>query len=290
MKKIRFIINPIAGTGKHRQVETVINRVLDRTLFNYDIHYTRYAKHGTALSEEAIKENYEIVVAVGGDGTVNEVGTPLIGTNVTMSVIPTGSGNALARHLKVSMNVESAIKKINQLKIAKIDTAIINSQKFIGVSGVGFDAFIAGLFAKVEKRGFQNYIRLVSREVFKYKPEEYTIRFDGKAIIQEAFLICVANSSEYGNNAKIAPGADIEDGYLDLCIISKFPLIKTPAITLKLFNQTINTSQYNEMFRVKSVKISKKDAILAHIDGEPVDMGNEIEIKVNPLSLQIIVP
>jgi YegS/Rv2252/BmrU family lipid kinase len=242
------------------------------------------------LSQQAIDENYEIVVAVGGDGTVNEVGTPLIGTNVTMAVIPTGSGNALARHLKRSRTIESAIKKINQLNIAKLDTAEINSQKFIGVSGVGFDAYIARLFSKVKKRGFQSYIRLVSREVFKYTPEEYTIRFDGKAIIQEAFLVCVANSSEYGNNAKIAPGADIKDGYLDLCIISKFPLIKTPYITLKLFNQTINTSQYNEMFRVKSVKISKKDPILAHIDGEAIDFGNEIEIKINPLSLQMIVP
>ena len=290
MKKIRFIINPIAGTGKHKQVETAINRVLDRTLFNYDIQYTRHAKHGTALSQEAINENYEIVVAVGGDGTVNEVGNPLIHTNVTMAVIPTGSGNALARHLKIPMNVENALRKINNLKITKIDTAEVNGHRFIGFSGVGFDAYIAGLFSKVKKRGFQSYIKLVSSEVFKYKSEEYTIRFDGKAIIQEAFLVCAANSSEYGNNAKIAPGADMEDGFLDLCIISKFPLITTPAITLKLFNQTINTSRYNEMFRVKSVKISKKEAIFAHIDGEPIDLGNEIEISIKPLSLQIIIP
>jgi YegS/Rv2252/BmrU family lipid kinase len=288
MKKIRFIINPIAGTGKHKKVETAINRVLDRTLFHYDIQYTLHPKHGIAISQDAIAENYDIVVAVGGDGTVNEVGTPLIGTNVTLAVIPTGSGNALARHLKISMNVESALKKINLLNIAKIDTAEMNSHKFIGVSGVGFDGYIAKLFSQVKKRGFRSYIRLVSKEVFKYKPEEYTIRFDGKAIIQKAFLICVANSSEYGNSAQIAPGADIKDGYLDLCIISQFPLIKTPVITLKLFNQTINTSQYNEMFKIKSVKISKQGAIMAHIDGEPVDMGNEIEIKINPLSLQII--
>ena len=171
-KKICFIVNPISGVGRQKVIEELIDKYLDRTIFEYEISYTKAAKHATELAKEAAKRNVDIVVAVGGDGSVNEVSRGLIGTKTAMAIIPTGSGNGLARYLNISLNLKSAMTIINQCNIKTIDTIQLNNETFANVAGIGFDAHIGWEFAKFGKRGFSSYLKVITREFPKYKAQE----------------------------------------------------------------------------------------------------------------------
>ncbi|MFH1321301.1 MAG: diacylglycerol kinase family protein [Bacteroidota bacterium] len=298
-KKIRFIINPLAGSRRFKITEKTIRKNLDLSLFDYEIIHTKAAKHAIELSNEAVLEHYDVVAAVGGDGTVNEVGRALIGKDALLAIVPTGSGNGLARHLKIPGKPSKAIKLINNLKTKTIDTVIINpadthhkstsNESFIVTAGVGFDALIAHKFSEFSKRGLLSYIKAVFIEYPKYKTQDYEICVDGKTYMRNAFMISVANSSQYGSNAVIAPDAIIDDGCADVCLLNKFPRYLSPYLTWRLFNKTIDRSYYYEMIRGKEITI-KQNSYLIHLDGDPYNMGGKIHIKVNPSSLNVIVP
>ena len=289
MKKIRFIINPISGFGKHDVAERIINDHLDISLFDCEILYTKAAGHASELCKEAVLQRCDIVAAVGGDGSVNEIGKALIGSETTMAIIPTGSGNGVARHLGIPVDLYNAIELINKLNTKKIDTVAINSETFIGMAGIGFDAHIAYEFSKFGKRGFWSYFKLMFKEFFNYEEQEYELNIDGNTINRKAFFICFANSSQHGNNAAIAPQAIIDDGYIDICIIKKIPAYMIPVVIYQLYNKTIEKSSCVETRRCKEVTI-KQNSTLVHIDGEPLDLGKELYVKINPLSLEVIVP
>ncbi len=289
MKKICFIINPISGVGRQKVIEKLIDGYLDRTKFTYEIAYTKAPKHATELAKNAVEKKFDVVVAVGGDGSVNETAKALIDSNVAMAIIPTGSGNGLARYLNIPLNLKKAMGIINNGKTTKIDSIQLNDETFVNVAGVGFDAHIGWEFAKFGKRGFSSYLKVIMREFPKYKPQDFELIIDGKPIIKKAFLISFANGSQWGNNAHIAPTADITDGMMDVAIIKDINFVNGISIGYRLFKKTLHQSSYLELLKVKEVTVIQKSTI-AHIDGEPIEVGNQIQLKVNPLSLNVLIP
>ncbi|MDP1747652.1 MAG: YegS/Rv2252/BmrU family lipid kinase [Bacteroidota bacterium] len=288
-KKICFIVNPISGVGRHKVVEKLIDQHLNRTLFDYEIVYTKAAKHATELAKQAVATDFNIVVAVGGDGSVNEVARGLIGSTTAMAIMPAGSGNGFARHMKIPLDLKKAMNIINNAKEASIDTIQLNNETFINVAGVGFDAHIGWEFAKFGKRGFSSYLKVIIREFPKFKVQDYELIINGIPLHKKAFLISFANGSQWGNNAHIAPLADVADGLMDIAILKNFSFWNVISIGYKLFRKTIYLSPHLETIKAKEVLVKQTNSI-AHIDGEPIEVGHSISIKVNPLSLRVIIP
>ncbi|MCE9540377.1 MAG: YegS/Rv2252/BmrU family lipid kinase [Bacteroidetes bacterium] len=288
-KKICFIVNPISGVGRQMVVEKLIDQHLNRTLFDYEIVYTKAAKHATELAKQAVANNFNIVVAVGGDGSVNEVARGLIGSSTAMAIMPAGSGNGFARHMNIPLDLKKAMNIINNAKEASIDTIQLNNETFINVAGVGFDAHIGWEFAKFGKRGFSSYLKVIIREFPKFKVQDYELIINGQPFYKKAFLISFANGSQWGNNAYIAPLADVADGYMDIAILKNFSFWNVISIGYKLLRKTIHLSPHLETIKAKEVVVKQANTI-AHIDGEPIEVGHSISIKVNPLSLRVIIP
>ena len=289
-KKICFIINPKSGTGDWKGIEKSISLYLDKS-FTCTILHTERAEHATELAREAAKTN-DVIIAVGGDGMMNETASGLLGTNAILGIIPTGSGNALARHLGIPMNHKGAIECINKMNSATIDTATINDKHFFAIAGTGYDAEIAAKFAKKKKRGFFTYLKLSIFNFFTYKPAEYIISVDGKETKRVAFLISVANSSQYGNNAYIAPEASLLNGTLDVCMLKPYNMFVGPFLALKLFNRTLHKSSYLHIIRGKNIAIKRSDnqAMCIHYDGEVMQAANAMHIEIKPKTLKVIFP
>jgi len=229
-----------------------------------------------------------LVVAVGGDGTVNEVARGLIGSKCHMGIVPMGSGNGLARHLRLPIKTKEAIEIINEHKIQNIDTATLNGEYFVNVAGIGFDAHIAHMYAGTKKRGPLPYAKMATLEFPKYKSKKYDVIIEGKSYKLKAFLISFANSAQFGNNAYISPHAIINDGLLDVCLMSDFPKVEAGQLAIKLFNKRMDKSKYMKIIRGTTIKVISKESIKGHIDGEPINLPNEIEVKVNQGSLNVI--
>ena len=289
-KRILFVINPISGVGKQKSVEKLIGERLDKNRFSAEIAYTDAPGNATEISRKAAGEGVDIVVAVGGDGTVNEIASGLVGTSTALAIVPAGSGNGLARHLKIPMNLKSAIDVLDAGTVQKIDTATINGQLFVNVAGVGFDASVAKKFAASGKRGFSTYFRITASSYKDYKPKQYSLLIDGKLIKRRALLVSFANSSQFGNNTSIDPAASVNDGFIDVCIVGKVPEWKTIFLAPLLFLRRFDRTRYVEIIRAKEVILKRKKGKNIHLDGDPKIMGKELSIKINPLSLNVIVP
>ena len=272
--KIKFIINPIAGTGKQTRIEDTIAKHLD----NYDIVYTQKGGDATKLSLEAVRDNINTIVAIGGDGTVNECLIGLVNTKTALGVIPCGSGNGFAYHIGMGRTVEKAIVQLKDAKIETIDSCTANGAPFVNVSGIGFDAHISNLFAGLKERGFINYVKLILKEL-SYKPQEYTLQYEGIKRKIKAYMISFANASQYGNDARISPMADVQDGLLDFVIVKDFPKWKIPFFLLKLARGKTHFSKYVDIIQSKHMKISANNTLL-HLDGEPYKAQNPIEIQL----------
>ena len=234
-KEILFIVNPVSGIGKQKNIEEIIGRHIDHDKFFHSVVFTREKGHATEISRAASERGVPVVAAVGGDGTVNETAAGLVGTDTALAIVPAGSGNGLARHLKIPMNLKNAINIINRENIRKIDTATINDQLFVNVAGVGFDASVAKKFAVAGKRGFSTYLRITTDSYRNYEPKQYTLIIDGKVYKRRALLISFANSSQFGNNTVIDPSASVDDGFIDVCIVGKMPYWKAFFLAPLLF-------------------------------------------------------
>jgi diacylglycerol kinase (ATP) len=241
------------------------------------------------LSIKAAKNGYDIIVGVGGDGTINEVARGIINTTCLLGIIPCGSGNGFANNLKIPKNPIDALKLINASNYSTIDTVNINDKFFLGIAGIGFDAHIAKKFIDLKRRGLWSYAKIVLKEFFKYKSNNFELIIDGNKINKEAFVISFAKSSQYGNDFKIAPLAKVDDGYLQIAILKYPPLYAILNVILKLKNGYIYKSKYYETIKCKSVIVKHKN-ILAHLDGEPFHFENEMHLKIYPKSLKIIMP
>lgn len=285
MKKIVFIINPISGTGRKDVVEAAIRSHIDSSLYEAQIRYTDYAGHAAEIAREEAEKGTDVVVAVGGDGTVNEVARALVKTSAALAIVPCGSGNGLARHLRIPMDAEEAVKLINEGFMQRIDYGTINGEAFFCTCGVGFDAFISMKFAEAGKRGVATYVEKTLQDGLTYKPERYHVEIDGDTTVHEAFLIACANASQYGNNAYIAPNASTRDGLLDVTILTPFSTIEAPQIIVQMFNRKLENNSHVKTFRAKHVRITREADGAAHIDGDPKIMGRVIDVEIHPASL-----
>ncbi len=287
-RKILFVINPISGGRAKYNFPEKIDKYLDKTKFEYECVFTENHGHGSVLAAEAIKNGADILVAVGGDGTINEVASEVDGTDKLMGIIPFGSGNGLARSLGIPVGDVQAIRRINNFHVSKIDTGTFNGKKFFNMAGVGFDAQISSRFAENIKRGLINYIKIVFSEVSNYDCQDYHLTIDGKEYEFKAFMISIANSSQYGNNAHISPFASLEDGLLDICIVKPFPLYIFPALALRMFRKNSHKSNYLEIIQGRKIVITRSHEAAVHLDGDPFSMGTILNIGVNTHSLNIL--
>ena len=289
MTTIRFIINPISGTAGKSKIPEAIDMYLDKTKFSYDIVETQYAGHATELSRQAAEEGIDIALAVGGDGTVNEVAQSLTGTNSALAIIPCGSGNGLARHLFIPLNVKESIDIINQCVIHDLDYCLIDGHKFFCTCGLGFDAFISFKFAESGKRGLISYVQQVLETGLKYKPQTYELTTEEDAKEYKAMLVTCANASQYGNNAYIAPQASMRDGLMDVVIIEPFNIMEIPQIVIDMFSKTLNKSSRIKTFRTRHLHIHRSSEGPIHYDGEPVMAGADVDISIVPKGIKVMI-
>lgn len=289
-KRLRIIINPVSGTGKQKKAARLLNERLDANKFTTDTVFTEYRRHAHTLAQEAVALNYDAVVIVGGDGSINEVGSALAGTQLALGIIPAGSGNGLCRSLKVPMDIAKAVDNINNYFLRTIDTGIANGKPFMNVAGVGFDAYVANKFHKAKLRGLWKYLVLGLRSLGEYEPQRYIFEADGRRFERTANVISVANSPQYGNNALIAPNALVDDGQLDLVIANDASMIQSIGLIFRLFLGNLHKSKLVKTMRFTELTITQDRDDAAHLDGDPFDLGKVMHFTVNPLSLKVIVP
>ncbi len=288
-KKLLMIINPVSGTRKKNDLP-VRAEVLRESGFDVKIERTLFPGHAHEIARQALNDNTDIVVVAGGDGTINEAASALLNTQVRLGIIPMGSGNGLARHLSIPFNIRKALKVIGEMKTICIDAGMVNEHPFFCTAGIGFDAYIGNEFINGKSRGLYGYVNHVIREYFRYKPNSYSVRENGTIVNQEAFIITIANAGQYGNNAYIAPEANIADGYLDLCVVKSFPKLQGIGMSLKLFLKTITRSPYYSDKKIEYVNIGSSGNGVYHLDGEIFPFTENIEVSVLPHCLEVIVP
>ncbi|MGD1844800.1 MAG: diacylglycerol/lipid kinase family protein [Salibacteraceae bacterium] len=290
MKKYRFIINPISGVGKQKVLENLLPKHLDQHAIEWEVTYTEAAGHAVDLSREAAQKGWDAAVVVGGDGSVNEAAQGLVHQqHCALGIIPTGSGNGFARHLGLPIGLKHAVQSLNTARPFIIDTAMANQSLFVGTAGVGFDAHIGFLFSEYGTRGFLSYIRLVLREFHQYQARKFQLEIDGQRLERHAMIIAIANSSQYGNNAFLSPHSLLADEQLEVCILNDCPKWAFPDLVMRLFRGTLEGSPYYEMLPARRVRIVQPD-LTAHLDGEPMELGQNLDIQIQPASLPVLVP
>ena len=281
-------MNPLSGTSDKKDIPYLIEELLDKDQFDYSIRETEYAGHAYEIAKESKEQGIDIVVAIGGDGTVNEVGRALVHSNTALGIIPAGSGNGLARHLLIPMKIKGAIQVLNDCEITDLDYGIINEHPFFCTCGVGFDAFISEKFAEAGKRGPITYLENILKEGLKYEPETYEIEAENGTIKKKAFLISCANASQYGNNAYIAPQASMSDGMIDVIIMEPFDALEASQISIEMFNKTLDKNNKIKTFRSKEIKIYRKAPGVIHYDGDPIETGKEIVVTLKEKGIKIL--
>ena len=284
---IWFIVNPISGgKKKQQQITQLIDNQLDKQLYLPEIHYTEYAGHATQIAAKAVDQQIPFVVAIGGDGTVNEVGKALINTKTALGIIPIGSGNGLARELEIPMEPAKAIESLNTPINKQIDVCFVNETPFFCTAGIGFDAHCAELFSKKKGRGLWNYVKVGFTEFWKYQPLKCV--FAGNDY--EVFSITFGNASQFGNNAYITPTAEIDDGFIDCTIINPPSPWQALRMITQLFNGNIHSSELSENYRGTKFKLKSEKEFLIHYDGEPLRVkSNELTITILEKSLRVII-
>lgn len=289
MKKALFIVNPISGTQGKKAILRWIDQLLDRNLYDYSVTKTQYAGHAKEIATEAAQNNIDLVVAIGGDGTINEIASALIHTQTALGIIPCGSGNGLARHLGIPMEAKAAIEVLNSGKVLDIDYGKINGKPYFCTCGVGFDAFVSLKFADSGKRGLLTYLENTLQESLTYKPETYEIENEEGTVKYKAFLIACANASQYGNNAYIAPRASLTDGLMDITILEPFTVLDIPSLSFQLFNKTIDQNSRIKTLRTKKIKIRRHTEGVYHFDGDPMVGERELEVEIVSKGLKVVV-
>ncbi len=286
-QKIAFVINPNAGVKKKIDIIEFIKIHFPKER-SYDFIVWKNKDDFESVKHQILQGNYDIVVACGGDGTVNQVSSVIMNTGMALGIFPLGSGNGLARSNRIPIDLKQALKLIEQGHIKKIDGALINEHPFFCTAGIGFDAHIAGEFAASTKRGFVTYFKTSVKEFFNYTPSHYKITIDGRLIETKAFLITVANAGQWGNDVYIAPLAELNDGILNISILKVFPKTAVPMIGIKLFSKKIHTSTRLISEHGKNIDIEFEGELPVHFDGEPLIVRDKLSINIIPLALQIV--
>ena len=293
MKNIAFIINPISGAKQtqniKRKLPKMIMQLLDQQQWLPNIAFTEYAGHATEMSYQYARMGFDAVVAVGGDGTVNEVARGLKGTQTALGIIPMGSGNGFARHLNISTHPNRAIEMLNRSEPISVDYGLANDRLFVSTCGAGFDALIADHFAGSNKRGFMTYLQNILHDAFSYESQTYHIIGDGLDVTHKAFLITFANANQWGYEAMIAPKASVQDGKMDIMLMSSHAILGSASLALRLFAGSIDDSHFMDTLRAKEITLERESAAPFHIDGDPVEMEKDIHIKIVEDGLRVLV-
>jgi YegS/Rv2252/BmrU family lipid kinase len=286
-QKIAFVINPNAGVKKKINIIDFIKTYFPKHIA-YDFIVWKNKDDFESVKQQILLGNYTIVVACGGDGTVNQVSSVVAKTPMALGIFPLGSGNGLARSNRIPLDLKQALQIIERGTVKKIDGATINENPFFCTAGVGFDAHIANEFATSTKRGFITYFSTTVKEFFGYQPNLYKITVDGRVIESQAFLITVANAGQWGNDVYIAPEAELSDGILNVSILKPFSNFAIPMIGIKLFSKKIHTSINLISEKGKLIDIEFDGELPVHFDGEPIRVKNKISIRVMPLALNVV--
>ena len=289
-KKILAIINPISGTKDKEELPALIDEVIDPSKYSVECRFTQYAGHAAEMTRQAVADGVDVVLSVGGDGTCNEIARELINTLTALAIVPVGSGNGLARHLDIPLNVERALSIINLCHIENLDYCTVNERPFFCTCGIGFDALVSEKFAQAGRRGPITYLQKALSEYLKYRSEVYSIETADKVITEKAFIIACGNASQYGNNAFITPQASMTDGLVDVTVILPFTPIDTAIMGLLLFTKHLDQDTNIHSFRTSELTIHRPKAEMMHIDGEPVMMPADLHIRCHKGGIKIFLP
>jgi YegS/Rv2252/BmrU family lipid kinase len=290
MKKIVAIVNPISGTHDKKRIVQQLHNNLSSKGVHLEVTYTKCQGDATILARCAVNDDADFVVAVGGDGTINEVARGLIDTPVALGIIPCGSGNGLARHMRIPLDINKAIEVIKEANVVSVDYGKINKIPFFCTCGVGFDAFISLKFAQSKRRGLMTYLDRTLREYLNYKPATYIVKTEKGIHEQKAFLIACANASQYGNDAYIAPQASMTDGLMDVVILEPFTFMEVPLLSYQLFNKRIDRNSRIKSFQCKELSIKLSEPSVLHYDGDPLEIESNIDVKLIHNGLNVIAP
>lgn len=290
-RKALFVINPISGSKNKTRLPDLIHSLLKNKI-DYKIIFWQSAEQDieNIIKKEITDNNFTMLVAAGGDGTINKMANCIKNTNTSLGILPFGSGNGFSRFLKIPMNISEAINIIATGREVMIDTCSINNRSFFCTAGVGFDAYIGKLFNEGGKRGAWTYVKKITKEFSKYTAEDYEIIVDGKKYFKTAFLITFANANQWGNEAQIAPEANVQDGLLNITVIKPFKVYHAPLLATRLYLKNIHKSGLVETFKGKEITVIRKNEGPAHFDGDPEIMGEKIEVKIFPSTLKVCVP
>jgi YegS/Rv2252/BmrU family lipid kinase len=287
-KSLHFIINPISGTGKQENITSKIEKIIDSSVFESHIHFTERKGHATEIAKDLRSDNADVIIAVGGDGTVNEVAQALVNSKCILGVIPTGSGNGLARHLGIPQNVSKALRLLNTLNNRKIDSCTANGKFFMNVSGMGYDAHISHCFAQKRQRGMKTYVKLILSEWWTYRVKKYQIEIEGETVFDDdAVQVSFANGTQFGNNVIVSPPSIDNDGEIELCILKPFYFYEIPTLLLALATRRFHLNKRMRVIKCSQAIIKSKNA-KTHLDGEPKSLGDRVELNVIHQSINII--
>lgn len=289
MPKTCFILNPKAGPSQRHDMPALIAQYFGPLEPDYAVRLTEYAGHAVELARTAAAEGFAIVAAVGGDGTVNEVGRGLLGTEVALGIIPQGSGNGLARHLKVPLELAAALRRLAVPIFSHMDVGVMNGHAFFCTAGLGFDAHVSQHFALAGSRGLSTYLQVTLREYRRYRPVPVQANLDGQQVNTNCYVLAFANASQYGNNVYIAPRADLRDGLLDVCLIDELPPLRAFRVSLAMAMGNLPQSRAAEYFRVPRGRVVAQAPIGFHVDGDYLGHSTEFDIDLLPLALAVAV-
>ncbi len=286
-KKLLLIINPVSGTTSKKGVAEHIETRLSMAGFDVATEYTTCAGDATRLAGTAVERGFYGVLACGGDGTVNETARALCNTPVALGIVPTGSGNGLARHIEIPVDVDGSLDVICADNVVSCDYGTVCGRPFFCTFGVGFDAAVSDHFARQHRRGLITYLQSAIHEFMHYESELYTIEIDGREFSREAFLVVCCNASQYGNNAFIAPDASIRDGVLDITVVRAGNKLQKAVLGFDMMAGFIGKNALVETVRARHAVITRSSAGPAHIDGEPLTLGERLEVRCHAGSLRI---
>jgi diacylglycerol kinase (ATP) len=290
VKNVLFIVNKFSGAGFQAGIDGRIVELCEKQNIECSLEYTGSRGHATEIARHAVAENkFDWVVAVGGDGTVNEVACGLLHSSLPMGILPKGSGNGLARHLGVPLKIEAALQTLFQSDVIAIDTFTLNGRLSLNVSGIGFDGHVANLFGDKKKRGLQGYAKVTLNEFVQFREFEAEVIRNSKSEKRKSFIIAIANSSQYGNNARIAPAASVCDEILHVCFLKKIPPYRVDFV-YNFFAGKIGQTTFCEFIETKEMKIIVDTPVAFHVDGEPCGVDQEFNVQILPASLKMLVP
>ena len=287
--QISIVVNPVSGTNSARKRAKRVVKALEEH-FCIKALYTKYAGHGIELTQQLIAKGTDVLIAVGGDGTVNEISSALTGSRTALFIVPTGSGNGLARDLGMyGLSIKQIIERIEQNNIHLIDSGIADEKAFFCTCGTGFDAYIGHLFAQTKVRGFLTYIKLSLHAFKNYTPLTYQLKTDQGEYTRQAFVINIANNKQFGNNAYIAPMANMQDGLFTVTIIKPFKWYNVPYMAYSLFFKRMHKNKFVETFDCGDCKLTIPENGYLHVDGEPITtQSNPILVQIRPASIHVL--